>query len=89
MEFCVRNSGLGINISQWALHKKWPMTGAANTVHSIRVTLITRSVLINTVNLQSADLIKYQPGYITIVGRPGLEEFSCECYEMLRRRNGD
>ena len=47
------------------------------------------TVNVAAITLQSANLIQYQRGIITIVDRPGLEEFSCECYEMLRSRNGD
>lgn len=47
------------------------------------------TVNVAAITLQSANLIKYQRGFITIVDRPGLEEFSCECYEMLKSRNGD
>lgn len=47
------------------------------------------TVNVAAITLQSANLIQYQRGIITIVDRPGLEEFSCECYEMLKSRNGD
>jgi len=35
--------------------------------------------------LQSARLIQYNRGHITIVDRAGLESFACECYEAVRR----
>jgi CRP-like cAMP-binding protein len=47
------------------------------------------TVNVAAITLQSASLINYHRGQITIVDRPGLEAFSCECYEMLRSRNGD
>ena len=47
------------------------------------------TVNVAAITLQSANLIKYQRGNITIVDRSGLEEFCCECYEMLQSRNGD
>jgi hypothetical protein len=37
--------------------------------------------------LQSAGLIRYSRGRITIVDRPGLERRSCECYEVVRRES--
>jgi CRP-like cAMP-binding protein len=36
-------------------------------------------------SLQSANLVRYNRGHITIIDRLGLEKFSCECYEALRR----
>ncbi len=47
------------------------------------------TVNVAAITLQSASLIKYNRGHITIVDRPGLEAFSCECYEILRSRNGN
>ncbi len=35
--------------------------------------------------LQSAGLISYNRGLITVLDRPGLEERVCECYEVVRR----
>jgi CRP-like cAMP-binding protein len=34
--------------------------------------------------LQSADLIKYSRGHITVLDRGGLERLSCECYGVVR-----
>ncbi len=36
-------------------------------------------------NLQSAGLIKYSRGHIHILERKGLEDRSCECYDMVKR----
>ncbi len=35
--------------------------------------------------LQTAGLIYYSRGHITVVDRPGLEERVCECYEVVRQ----
>jgi CRP-like cAMP-binding protein len=45
------------------------------------------TVNVAAITLQSAKLIHYQRGHITIVDRPGLEAFACECYAMLQSRN--
>ncbi len=47
------------------------------------------TVNVAAITLQSAKLIKYHRGQITIVDRTGLEDFSCECYEMLKIPNGE
>jgi CRP-like cAMP-binding protein len=36
-------------------------------------------------NLQSAGLIHYSRGKITVIDRPGLEKRVCECYEVVRK----
>ena len=36
--------------------------------------------------LQRAGLIEYARGHVTILNRPGLEEATCECYEVIRRQ---
>jgi CRP-like cAMP-binding protein len=51
--------------------------------------LSTRRATVNVaaVMLQSANLIQYSRGRITITDRPGLEAFSCECYATLKNAN--
>ncbi|MET0163678.1 MAG: helix-turn-helix domain-containing protein, partial [Vicinamibacterales bacterium] len=36
-------------------------------------------------NLQSAGLIKYNRGRISVLDRPGLEARSCECYAVVKK----
>lgn len=47
----------------------------------------TRRATVNVaaITLQAANYIRYSRGQITIMDRPGLEGFSCECYEALKR----
>lgn len=45
-----------------------------------------QSVSIAAAVLQSARLLTYQRGRVTILDRPGLESASCECYAIIRRR---
>jgi CRP-like cAMP-binding protein len=46
----------------------------------------TRRATVNVaaITLQSAHLIEYSRGHITIIDRLGLEDFSCECYCALK-----
>ena len=36
--------------------------------------------------MQAAGLISYRRGRIQVLDRPGLEEASCECYEIVKER---
>jgi CRP-like cAMP-binding protein len=36
------------------------------------------------ITLQSEGLIRYKRGHITITDRPGMEEFTCECYGVVK-----
>ena len=45
-------------------------------------------VTIAAATLQQAGFIKYSHGMITILDRPGLENASCECYEVAREQFG-
>jgi CRP-like cAMP-binding protein len=45
-----------------------------------------QSVTVVAGALQEAGLIRYKHGHMTIVNRKGLEDASCECYALIRRR---
>jgi CRP-like cAMP-binding protein len=47
-------------------------------IHRPSVTIVART-------LQAAGLISYTRGLITITDRKGLEEATCECYDMVRQ----
>ena len=47
-------------------------------IHRPSVTVVART-------LQAAGLISYTRGLITITDRKGLEEATCECYNMVRQ----
>ena len=47
-------------------------------IHRPSVTIVART-------LQAAGLISYSRGLITITDRQGLEEATCECYDMVRQ----
>jgi CRP-like cAMP-binding protein len=47
-------------------------------IHRPSVTIVART-------LQAAGLISYSRGLITITDRKGLEEATCECYDMVRK----
>ncbi|MEO8074134.1 MAG: Crp/Fnr family transcriptional regulator [Acidobacteriota bacterium] len=42
------------------------------------------TVTVAAIHLQSANLIKYSRGNIIVTDRKGLEEFTCECYQVVK-----
>ena len=44
------------------------------------------SVSVAAKALQAAGFITYHRGKVTVLGRPGLEAASCECYRLIRER---
>jgi Mn-dependent DtxR family transcriptional regulator len=42
------------------------------------------SVTTSAIILQGAGFIKYSRGKITIIDREGLEDFTCDCYEVVK-----
>jgi len=77
-------------LSRWLLmcHDRIDSARVNLTQEFIAEMLGTRRASVTSVaiSLQSAGLIKYNRGDINIIDRPGLEAFSCECYETIRSR---
>jgi CRP-like cAMP-binding protein len=81
-------------LSRWLLmcHDRVNSAELNLTQEFIAEMLGTRRATVNVaaITLQSAQLIKYNRGRITIVDRSGLEAFSCECYANVKNAiNGD
>jgi CRP-like cAMP-binding protein len=76
-------------LSRWLLmcHDRVESEELNLTQEFIAEMLGTRRATVNSAatNLQAAGLIHYNRGQIRITDRPGLVEFSCECYEALNR----
>ena len=79
-------------LSRWLLmcHDRVESTELDLTQEFLAEMLGTRRATVNVaaITLQSANLIQYCRGHITITDRPGLEAFSCECYGILKDSNG-
>jgi CRP-like cAMP-binding protein len=75
-------------LSRWLLmcHDRINSAELNLTQEFIAEMLGTRRATVNVaaITLQSAQLIKYNRGHITIIDRPGLEAFSCECYANVK-----
>jgi CRP-like cAMP-binding protein len=76
-------------LSRWMLmcHDRVESDNLNLTQEFLAEMLGSRRATVNVAasRLQSANVIRYHRGNITITDRPGLEELSCECYEALRR----
>ncbi len=52
---------------------------------SIMLGVTRTSVTLSAIELQNRGYIKYTRGMIVLTDRKGLEEFSCECYAIVKR----
>jgi CRP-like cAMP-binding protein len=77
-------------LSRWLLmcHDRVQSPNLNLTQEFLSEMLGTRRATVNVaaLSLQSANLIRYNRGHITITDRGGLEGFSCECYGALSSR---
>jgi CRP-like cAMP-binding protein len=87
---CNRRHSMDERCARWILmtHDRAGADQFALTQEFLALMLSVRraSVTVAAGILQRAGLIRYSRGKITIVDRPGLEEASCECYQIIREK---
>src|SRR5205085_11584286 len=85
---CNRNHNLGERLARWLLLCQDRVGGDVLrlTQEFLAQMLGTRRSRVSeaAIILQSAGLIRYSRGIITILDREGLEEFVCECYRVVK-----
>jgi len=85
---CNRSHNVGDRLARWLLMCQDRIGGDELylTQEFIAQMLGTRRSGVSeaAILLQAAGLIRYSRGHITILDRERLEEFSCECYEVVR-----
>ena len=86
---CNRHHALDKQLCRWLLHSLDRLQGndllmtqelIANML-GVRREGVTEAAL----KLQTAGLIRYSRGHITVVDRPGLERRACECYAVVKK----
>ena len=86
---CNRHHSLDQQLCRWLLLSldRLPSNQLTMTQELIANMLGVRreGVTVAAGNLQSAGLISYHRGRITVLDRPGLEARVCECYEVVRQ----
>lgn len=85
---CNRSHNVGERLARWLLMCQDRVGGEELhlTQEFIAQMLGTRRSGVSeaAILLQAAGLIRYSRGHITVLDREGLEEFACECYEVVR-----
>lgn len=85
---CNRVHGVGERLARWLLmsYDRCMYTDLALTHEFIAMMLGTRRAGVTeaAIILQTEGLIKYRRGHITIEDKPGLEDFACECYGIIK-----
>ena len=85
---CYRHHSLDQQLCRWLLlrHDRLPNDELTMSQESIATLLGVRreSVTLAAGKLQSAGLIAYHRGHITVLDRRGLEARACECYEVIK-----
>jgi CRP-like cAMP-binding protein len=87
---CNRVHAIDQRIARWLLmtHDRAATDEFALTQEFLSQMLGVRraSVSLSAAALQQAGCIRYRHGHITIIDRKSLEQVSCECYAVIRRR---
>lgn len=86
---CNRHHSLDQQLCRWLLLSLDRLTGddlvmtqqLISNMLGVRREGVTEAAM----NLQASGLIRYTRGRITVLDRPGLEERSCECYNVVRK----
>jgi CRP-like cAMP-binding protein len=86
---CNRHHSLDQQLCRWLLLSLDRLHGAElvmtqeliSNMLGVRREGVTESAL----KLQSAGLIRYARGHITVLDRPGLEKRTCECYAVVKK----
>ena len=89
---CNRHHSVDQQLCRWLLLSidRLPNSEIAMTQELIASMLGVRreGVTEAALSLQRDGLIRYQRGRITVLDRAGLEQRTCECYEVVRRETG-
>lgn len=85
---CNRSHNVGDRLARWLLMGQDRVGGDELhlTQEFIAQMLGTRRSGVSeaAILLQAAGLIRYSRGHITVLDREGMQEFACECYEVVR-----
>jgi CRP-like cAMP-binding protein len=86
---CNRHHSLDQQLCRWLLLSLDRLTGLELTMTQELIANMLgvrrEGVTEAAANLQRAGLIRYRRGHITVTDRAGLEERTCECYDVVRR----
>ncbi len=86
---CNRHHSLDQQLCRWLLLSLDRLTGSElNMTQELIANMLgvrREGVTESAVRLQSAGLIRYSRGKITVLDRPALEKRSCECYAVVKK----
>lgn len=86
---CNRHHGIDQQLCRWLLQHLDRQRGNAMQITQERIAGLLgvrrEGVTVGALKLQKAGLIRYHRGHLSVIDRHGLEERSCECYDVIRR----